>query len=319
MAKQPNTRVIAVFSSFRPNETLLEHVQSAMTQVREVVVVDDGSDEQCTPLLTSIERAGAKVIRQPANLGIAAAMNKGFDVAKELSAEFVVAFDQDSQVPEGFIDALVNEYDRATERGLNVAMVAPEWYSETRQTHDQTVGGVLISYAPIQSGLLMPMKVIEELGTQREDFFIDLVETEYYFRARTKGYEAVCAPGLKLPHGFGHRLYVHFFGKRMHKRNGKPRMVALSSPFRYYYRARNRVALNRLYRDNPELHRLLRRDGLRDFVLDFMVAVWSARGKAKLISLMWVGWRDARKHRMGRMPERLALRARNITWRHPVD
>lgn len=311
-------RVVAVFSAFRPEPALIDHCAALAPQVARVIVVDDGSGETAEPVLTALEDAGITVLRQPHNDGIAAAMNRGIDAAIEGGAEFVITFDQDSNVPEGFVHALVEEFDRATAAGLRVGMVAPEFFSATPQTRMQQNTGFLQAYAPIQSGLLMLRTALRELGPQREDYFIDLVDTEYYLRARRAGFEVICAPGLVLPHGFGHRLYVHLLGKRLVKSNGRPRMVAVSSPFRYYYRARNRVVLNREYGKAPETKALLRRDTRNDLLLDYGVAIWSARGKFRLLSLMCAGWVDGLRGSLGKMSPKLMKRASRISWRHPV-
>lgn len=311
-------RVSAVISAYRPSEALIEHCAMIAAQAHRVIVVDDGSGAAAEPVLSQLETAGVTVLRQGQNLGIAAAMNRGYAEARADSAEFVVTFDQDSAVPPGFIDALVAEHDRTTALGVKTGMVAPEFFSQSPQTRMGQTRSFLEAYAPIQSGLLMPLAVIEAIGSQRDDFFIDLVDTEYFLRARRAGFEAVCVPGLVLPHGFGHRLYVHLLGRRLKKRDGRPRMVAVSSPFRYYYRARNRLVLNREYRSLPGLGSLLTRDLLRDLVLDYGVAIWSARGKFALFSLMWAGWRDARRGRMGKMSAKLAARAAQVSWRHPA-
>ena len=317
----PNThraRVAAVFSAFRPEPALIDHCAALAPQVARIIVVDDGSGDSAEPVLGALEAAGVTVLRQPHNDGIAAAMNRGIDDALESGAEFVITFDQDSNVPAGFVDALVEEFDRATTAGLRVGMVAPEFFSSTPQTRMEQARDFLEAYAPIQSGLLMPRAALRELGPQRENYFIDLVDTEYYLRARRAGFEAICAPGLVLPHGFGHPLYVHFLGKRLVKGNGRPRMVAVSSPFRYYYRARNRVALNREYGKAPETKALLRRDAINDVLLDYGVAIWSARGKFRLLSLMLAGWVDGLRGSLGKMPPKLMRRASRISWRHPV-
>lgn len=311
-------RVAVVISTFRPGPEVVGRCTAIVAQAASVIVVDDGSGHASEPVLEALDTAGATVVRQHENLGIATAMNRGFAAARAAGAELVVTFDQDSEVPADFIDALVSEFDRVSGLGVNVGMVAPEFFSLTPQTRMDQSREFLEAYAPIQSGLLMPLSVVEQLGPQREDYFIDLVDTEYFLRARGEGFEAVCVPGLVLPHGFGHRLYVHLMGRRLVKRDGTPRMVAVSSPFRYYYRARNRLALNRAYRAQPGMRALLRRDGLRDLVLDYGVALWSARGKLKLFSLIWAGWRDARRGRMGKISPKLAARAARITWKHPV-
>lgn len=317
-------RVIAVISSFRPGEALIGHCAELAPQVARVIVVDDGSGEQADPVLARLETAGVVVLRRPENAGIAAAMNCGIEAARvsESAPELVVTFDQDSRVPEGFVDALVDEYDRCAAAGARVGMVAPEFFSGTPQTRAAPSGtlppGFVEAYAPIQSGLLMPLAVLDELGPQREDYFIDLVDTEYFLRARRAGYAAVCAPGLVLPHGFGHRLYVHAFGRRLTKRDGRPRMVAVSSPFRYYYRMRNRIVLNREYGRDPSVRALLRRDARNDLLLDYGVALYSARGRLALLGVLWAGFRDGRRGRMGRMGDTVAARARRVSWRHPV-
>lgn len=312
-------RVVAVLSAFRPEPALIAHCEALAPQVSGVIVVDDGSGEQAEPVLQQLEARGATVLRQAQNSGIAAAMNRGIDAALAAGAEFVVTFDQDSNVPGGFVDALIGEADRAATAGLRVAMISPEFYSQTRQTGEQLTDGFLVSGAPIQSGLLMPAGVLRELGPQREDFFIDLVETEYYLRARVADFVSLCVPGLTLPHGFGHRLYVHFLGKRLTKGDGRPRMVAVSSPFRYFYRARNRVVLNRTYRGAAELRPLLRRDARNDLLLDYAVAIWSARGKFALLSLMLAGWRAGFSGRLGKMPEKLMRRSGRVSWKHPAS
>lgn len=332
-------RVVAVISAFRPGEALVEHCARLAPQVDRIVVVDDGSGEAAITVLARLEAAGTVVVHQPENLGIGAAINRGFEAARELERppEFVVTFDQDSQVPEGFVDALVDEYDRLTgsaavdnaavdsaaAAGLRVGMVAPEFFSLTPQTRTgqprmEQGRGSLEAYAPIQSGLLMPLSVIGALGPQRADYFIDLVDTEYYLRARRAGYEAVCVPGLVLPHGFGHRLYVHAFGRRLVKRDGSPRMVAVSTPFRYYYRLRNRIAMNREYGKDPGVRALLRRDTRNDVLLDYGVAVWSARGKFALLGVMLAGLRDGLRGRLGKVPAKVAARASRVSWKHPV-
>lgn len=312
-------RVVAVISTFQPTEDVIAHCAQLAPQVATIIVVDDGSDVRADSVLSQLDIAGTIVIRHGENLGIGAAMNTGFDEARKLGAELVVTFDQDSAVPDGFVDALVDEYDRLAATGVNVGMVAPEFFSATPQTRIAQTHDYLEAYAPIQSGLLMPLHVIDALGPQRADYFIDLVDTEYYFRAHRAGFAAACAPGLTLPHGFGNRLYVHAFGRRLHKANGRPRMVAVSTPFRYYYRVRNRVVLNREYRRLSDVRKQIRRDTRSDIMLDFGVALYSARGKFALLRLMLAGWRNGLRGRLGKMPPEAEALAAKVSWRHPVE
>lgn len=311
-------RVSAVISAYKPEPALVAHCRQLAPQVARIVVVDDGSASVAAAVFDELSSLGVTVLHQPENLGIGAAMNRGFEELARSEAELVVTFDQDSLVPDGFVDALVDEYDARVAAGLRVGMIAPEFFSSTPQTRGSTSEAYIEAYTPIQSGLLMPAAVIAELGPQRADYFIDLVDTEYYLRARRAGFIAACVPGLTLPHGFGHRLYVHAFGRRLRKRSGRPRMVAVSTPFRYYYRVRNRVVLNREYGRDKEVGALLRRDARADVLLDFGVALYSARGKVALLRTMCAGLRDGLRGRLGKIPQRVSARAARVRWRHPV-
>lgn len=313
------SRVVGVVTSFNPSDDLITHCAELQRQVSKVVVVDDGSNEESNRTLAKLESSGVHVIHLEQNLGIGHAINVGVEAAKTFSTNFVVTFDQDSSIKPGFIDALVDEQDRLQKRGVRVGMVAPNYYSKTSQGRLSSDREFLETESPIQSGLLMSLEVIEQLGEQREDFFIDLIDTEYAFRARRDGYVIACVPGLILPHGFGHQLYVHAFGRRLHKADGKPRLVAVSSPFRYYYRARNRVLLNREFRRVRGLWRELWRQTVSDLVLDFGVALWSARGKWALVRLIFAGWWDGFLGRTGKIPPKVSAIAENISWRHPVS
>lgn len=314
----PSSRVVAVISAYNPPRDLIQNCKQLQPQVREVIVVDDGSID-ANWILNELETAGVKVVRIGENLGIGHAMNVGFEIAQEFAPEFIVTFDQDSAVPQDFVEALIREHDRLSEGGLKLAMVAPEFFSTTRQTTGTLNARYLEAYAPIQSGLLMPVAAIKALGPQRSDYFIDLVDSEYFFRAHRAGYAAACVPGLTLPHAFGHRLYVHVFRHRLLKESGRPRMVAVSTPFRYYYRARNRVLMNREYANSKVFGRRLRRDARADLLLDFGVAIYSARGKYALVKLMLAGWRDGLFGRTGKIPDRLMRNARRVSWKHPVE
>lgn len=312
------SRVVAVVSCFHPTGSLIEHCLRLQQQVSHIIVVDDGSGFRADEVLTQVEALGAVIIRAAENSGIGHAMNIGFAAAREHEPEFVVTFDQDSDVPTGFIDALIDEYDRLRAKGLNVGMVAPNLFSGTSQAVISADHEYLEASTVIQSGLLMPISAIDALGPQSEDFFIDLIDTEYFYRAKQGGFVAACVPGLELPHGFGHRLYVHAFGRRLRKRDGRPRMVAVSSPFRYYYRARNRVLLNREFKAVPEIRRVLRQQTRNDLLLDFAVAVYSAKGKWALIRVIFAGWRDGCRGRSGKIPTRVEKRSSKVSWRHPV-
>lgn len=311
-------RVVAVISAYQPTHELVEHCAQLAPQVAKIVVVDDGSNAPAEEILNALISAGTEVVRHGENRGIGAAMNSGFTRARELGVAFVVTFDQDSAIPSGFVDALVDEFDRLNANGLPIGMVAPDRYSQTTQSQLNPGGEYLEAVAPIQSGLLIPISVIEKIGPQREDFFIDLIDTEYYFRLKHDGYIAACVPGLTLPHGFGNRVYIQIFGRTLFKPDGYPRIAAVSTPFRYYYRARNRVIFNWLYRKEFHTVKILLSQTINDLILDFSIAIWSSSKPFTMLSIMARGWFDGFRGRTGKAPPSVMHSASKIIWRHPV-
>lgn len=315
--KTASERVAAIVTSFRPEPSLIEHCALLAEQVSTIVVVDDGSGPAADDVLSELAAAGVQIERQPENAGIANAINRGYEAMRARDPELVITFDQDSKVTPGFVEALVEQYDRSMADGLRVGMVAPECFAGFKQTQMPQRNGYLEAYQPIQSGLLMPFEVIRALGPQRGDFFIDSVDTEYYLRAMRAGYASVCAPKLDMPHSLGHKLHVRVLGRTLKNKRGNPRSISVSSPFRYYYRIRNRMVLNREYLSLESHRALMLRDTFREY-LHYCFALYCCRGKAALVSVLWAGCRAGRKRRMGKIPDAVAARSRRVTWRNPA-
>ncbi|MBP1325260.1 rhamnosyltransferase [Leucobacter exalbidus] len=308
-------RVVAIVTSFRPEPSLLLHCELLAEQVKQIVVVDDGSGAAADEVLTQLQAQGVRVVRQPENAGIADAINLGYVTVADYDPELVITFDQDSRVTPGFVAALVEHFDRSMANGLNVGMVAPQFFMGLAQTHMPQKRGFLEAYQPIQSGLLMPYAAIRQLGPQRGEFFIDSVDTEYYQRAIRQGYDCVCAPALNMPHSLGHMLNVRVFGRFLVNGAGNLRSISVSSPFRYYYRVRNRIILNQMY-----LLRSPRRvQMLRDTFWEMMhygFAWYCSRGKGAYLSVLWAGLKAGLARRMGKIPDAVAETSRKVSWKH---
>src|SRR5215470_16800540 len=92
---QPKTGpVLALIPAFNEDRFIASVVLKARHYVDEVIVIDDGSSDETAALA---EECHARVIRQPRNRGKAAAVNAGFDLARELNAAAVVMLDGDGQ------------------------------------------------------------------------------------------------------------------------------------------------------------------------------------------------------------------------------
>lgn len=292
----PDAVVAAVVTAFHPDEGLVAVCAGVAQQVDHVVVVDDGSGTVADDVLARVAQAGAVVVRQPANLGIGAALNAGIRAARAAAAPAevdVLTLDQDSAVPPGYVAALRGAAARAARAGRPVGMVGPGQATGVRAAAASPAGAVVESREPIQSGLLLPHDAVRALGDFAEDLFIDGVDTEYWLRARAAGRVAVAVPGTELAHRLGRQHEVTVGGRVLG--------IGHAATFRYYYIARNRVALVRRYgrREPGWAAAALVRD-LRHLLI---VTVLVPGRRARLVETV-AGLRDGLRGRSGRRPDR---------------
>lgn len=238
----------AVVSLFNADEHVLTNAAALLVQVNHVVVVDDGSPQDPGPVLRQLQDLGCTVERLAENSGIAAALNAGIAVALA-SAErpaFILTMDQDSLLDGGYVAALEESALAAEQAGVRVGMVAPASIRGLPTRRAGAVNGVQLGGEPIQSGLLLPVSVIEELGTLQIDLFIDGVDTEYFLRTQSAGFKTVIAPKAALGHSLGTMTQARLFGSDLALR-GRPVKVRTAASWRYYYLFRNRILLARKY------------------------------------------------------------------------
>ena len=96
--------VCAVIVTYHPNAAMLENIPKTLAQVQGLIVVDNGSSpEELGPLRLASTALGFELIENGENLGIAQALNQGVQWAKGQDFRWVILFDQDSKITEGFL------------------------------------------------------------------------------------------------------------------------------------------------------------------------------------------------------------------------
>lgn len=86
--------LVALVPAYNESERIVGVVQALLPYVDEVVVIDDGSDDD-----TGIQArgAGATILRHAVNLGQGAALETGHEYARRKNAKAVLHFDGDGQ------------------------------------------------------------------------------------------------------------------------------------------------------------------------------------------------------------------------------
>lgn len=299
-----NDDVAAVVTAFSPGPGLVSLVRLLRPQVGRVVVVDDGSDPRFDPVLDDARAAGALVVRQPVNSGIAAALNTGIRAARAeavTAPEFVVTFDQDSQVSPDFVSCLVDTARDATAAGLRVGLVAPAHVEGLPSPVTGYSKGFLLGATPIQSGLLLPLETLRRVGPFAEQLFIDGVDTDFALRVAGAGMVVVLSPATTLGHSLGSRYTPTVLGRPL-RVGGAPVGLVYSAPFRYYYLVRNRVLLNRRHGRGNRAWSVRETAGdLRHLVIVQLLVP----GRRRRFVAAAAGLRDGWAGRSGRIPPEL--------------
>lgn len=287
--------VCAILVSYHPDLAALDTtLASVAPQVSAVVVVDNASD------VVIPETGNVTVLRQPANVGLAAAHNVGIEWARNAGHTHVLMLDQDSVPGPGMVAELVRGWRELSARG-GVGAVGPR-FRDSREARDApfvrvgfpmshklgcdgSAGYVRADFL-ISSGALIALEVLDDVGAMDERLFIDNVDLEWSFRARALGYElyGVCAATMS-----------HLLGdERVPVLGGRAEIVR-HAPVRLYYIMRNRVELYR----RPHTPRVWVAQDLPRVVIKFLIFSVLVGPRRRNIRYMVRGLADGMRRRLG--------------------
>lgn len=241
--------ILAVAVTYHPDPGLLADVlRSVAPQVEGLAVVDNGS-ANADEVRRIAATAGAQVLTNEQNIGIAAAQNQGIDFAQRNGFSHVLLLDQDTTLAPGVVADLSKHLGALEKDQGAIAAIGPAYYEihSKRKTRAYRSAGLHISRISLEektqpvpsdsiiaSGSLIPLKVLEQVGELNEDLFIDLVDVEWCFRARAAGYKVFISPTATVDHHLGSGTIK--LG---------PRQIAVHAPVRNYYWVRNALWLAR--------------------------------------------------------------------------
>lgn len=246
----PWPKVAAVVVTYLPNLDRLRSVLGALgAQANAVFVVDNSSDAATTEAIAALCRSsGATLLLQPTNRGLAAGFNVGLRAIRLADFTHGLLLDQDSLPQDGMVRRLMQTLLAENSKG-DVAAIGPRFFdrrgaappsfarvgfpSNRAAVARQAGGSVVETDYLISSGCLLPLAALDQVGELREDLFIDNIDMEWCFRARSKSMRLLGDSEATLEHELGERR----------RRLPLGRMVIVHGPRRLYYIMRNRVLL----------------------------------------------------------------------------
>ena len=179
------------------------------------------------------------------NIGIACALNQAAEYAIISGYSYLVSLDQDSNADSQLLDKLIKTFNEISYNHL-IATLGPKHVSKNVTivlSQEAIVDGIF----GLQSANFINLEIWKKLMGFNEDLFIDMVDTEYYIRARIYGYTCLTCNNIQMLHQVGSEVKeLKIFGKYIRAFN--------HSSIRKYYQARNFMYVYFKYRKEcPEV------------------------------------------------------------------
>ncbi|MFZ4855521.1 MAG: glycosyltransferase family 2 protein [Desulfuromonadaceae bacterium] len=301
----PKSSIAAVIVTHNPQVDVLSYnISKVISQVDSVIVIDNASTNQDVLHNLFVHKV-VSFIANEMNLGIAAAFNKGANFAKSKGLSYILLLDQDSTTSLNMISRLWDAHNSIRSRGILISAVGPTYkdpvtentayfiQASQQQAKKQSVVTDKDDYVSadylISSGSFISVEAFEEIGPFDESLFIDRVDTEWFFRARSLGFQAFGVPDAGMHHTLGEKTRKVWFGRWRH--------VPQHKPFRQYYMYRNSILLYK--RDYIPL--LWKINDLIKLVYLFAFSMFCMPEKVKRLSMITSGIFDGLRGKSGKL------------------
>ncbi|MCF9045710.1 glycosyltransferase family 2 protein [Acinetobacter nectaris] len=285
--------IVAIIVIYEPKYLeFIENLYAILSQVDKVIIVDNSTNS------INYKFNSDKVIYSflNGNKGIAEAQNIGISIAEKEKPEFIIFFDQDSSIPKGFINNLLDDYTSIKNSGTNIGLIGPRFidsrydffyktidYSTGKRKKidvsniDQPVRSTLL----ISSGSLCSLNSIKNVGLMRKEYFIDYVDTEWCFRFESMGYQNYISSKAIMSHSVGDKIIeFKLFNTPIH------------SPFRRYFVTRNAFYMFK----EKHIPKIV---PIRQFFVNFiqqMIILFGSKNKISYLKSYLKGFKDGLRY-----------------------
>lgn len=238
---------VAIVVTYNPDlNDFSQFCNILLKQFSDVIIVDNNSTNIDLIYSEFSPNNRIKFVKNSINCGLAIAQNQGIYLAIENQAQSFCIFDQDSQIQDGYLENLINDYNTLIEQSKRIASIGPVIVDQTTgEDYPAPIyNGMFLnrkllmsnevqncSYI-IASGSLYETKTFQEVGMFNDQFFINYIDVEWCFRALDLGYEIYMTSNCKLVQNVG-LFRKKFFG----------RSIPVHNPIRRYYATRNSILM----------------------------------------------------------------------------
>lgn len=231
-----DTAVIIIL--YNPSENAKANV-IRLAEVSLGVIVDNSPDRS----LEGEDMGMMHYMPLQKNVGIAEAQNIGMRyIFDHTDATHIIFLDQDSDVPITYAEDIANAFDSIKRNFPNLAFLGPK--TENKETGKEYKSVIhkekalsshfILKREVISSGGCTTREILETVGMNDSKLFIDYVDFDWCWRAKSKGYVCGVTPDITIVHMVGQKtIYIGGY------------TIIVSSPIRYFYQFRNYMWLLR--------------------------------------------------------------------------
>ncbi len=230
-------KIVALVTVYNPDKNVVENLQILSRQVEQVILCDNSMNDNAQ-MLGGVTKS--IYTTQHKNLGLTGAFNS---ILKDPAYgwkddDLIIFFDQDSQIGEGYIQALQDEYRKIETLIPNLGCLGPVFYNTSngrterpRQKKNITDETYEVSNT-ITSSLMMRYGNLKRIDFWNEKVFLDLADWDLCWRMQKAGMVCCMTEKVVLHHSVGNG----------EKKVG-PIKLRVGQPFREYYQTRDALYL----------------------------------------------------------------------------
>ncbi len=274
----------AVVVLYHPGDEVVANIRSWNDQVTKVYAVDNSEPPDESFAARMVDLGNVTWLPQRENVGVAAALNMGAELAISEGFSFLLTMDQDSRATPNMVATLLA---CVVEGGRDVGIIAPFQLLKSGSVPPRS--GNEEAEAVLTSGNILNLRAYEIVGPFVDELFIDMVDIEYCLRLRSAGYRIIRCHDALLEHNLGDITAHRYLG----------RMVSVSNhpPLRRYYMSRNRFYVIARYRSQyPEFCRRQ----IRQIVGEIKGIILFEHEKPAKLWMTLKGYLDYHRRKMGR-------------------
>lgn len=253
-----NHNICAGIVLYNPEISLLkENIDSIFNQSIDCIYIFDNASENYDDIIVLIKKYNNVIYERGAkNFGIAYALNKILEFAKNNNYEWFLTLDQDSICNQN----MIQEYCRYLNY-KNVAIICPFILNNGKRTVRELQNLNLPEYQFIDnpvdcitSASLNNTTIIDKIGAFNQNMFIDYVDTELNCRILSNNYKILQVNKTFLYQKMGQAKPIRLFDLLYRITNidvfRKMKVASVYSDLRLYYMSRNSAVVRKIHKNH---------------------------------------------------------------------